>query len=387
MSSDLPLEVGYSTPMLFQCLFPYRKITKENEIEGIVERDKRVVHDRNLTITIFSPEGLPYGRYSRILMAYIFTEAYKRSCLVEVGKLTEEQARTIPLGDSLEDFLKALGISGGSKQRRLLSEQIERLSALSVDIESRWNATKAKYEDVRYIMFDEFMVQETKTASESSYGTGSLVKLSSQAYNELIQDRHPYDLNILKSLRKPRAIDVYFYLVMQVWHVNRSPADDRVISWPDLATRFSLKPTMNSKEMGKFRQEMRSVLEQIKPKWEGLDVEFDKRAGLIIRPSRHPVPPIVSSSRKKYTPEYRQEAARLVIDTGRTIAEVSRKLGVGSQSLGKWVAAERATEAGEPTGELTLDERAELTSLRRQVAELHKDNEFLRKAVAFFAAK
>ncbi|MDN5605591.1 MAG: IS3 family transposase [Kocuria sp.] len=80
--------------------------------------------------------------------------------------------------------------------------------------------------------------------------------------------------------------------------------------------------------------------------------------------------------RRTFSPEYKHEAARLVIDTGRTIAEVARELGVGSQSLGKWVAAERATEAGEPTGELTLDERAELKALRRQVAELHKDNEF-----------
>ena len=90
--------------------------------------------------------------------------------------------------------------------------------------------------------------------------------------------------------------------------------------------------------------------------------------------------------RRTFSPEDKHEAARLVIDTGRTIAEVARELGVGSQSLGKWVAAERATEAGEPTGELTLDERAELKALRRQVAELHKDSEFLGKAAAFFAS-
>ena len=91
--------------------------------------------------------------------------------------------------------------------------------------------------------------------------------------------------------------------------------------------------------------------------------------------------------RRNFSPDYKHEAARLVIDTGRTIAEVARELNVGAQTLGKWVAAERATEAGKPTGELTLDERAELKALRRQVAELHKDNEFLGKAAAFFAAK
>jgi transposase len=90
--------------------------------------------------------------------------------------------------------------------------------------------------------------------------------------------------------------------------------------------------------------------------------------------------------RRTFSPEYKHEAARLVIDTGRTIAEVARELNVGAQSLGKWVAAERAKEAGEPTGELPLDERAELKALRRQVAELGKDNEFLGKAAAFFAS-
>jgi transposase len=70
----------------------------------------------------------------------------------------------------------------------------------------------------------------------------------------------------------------------------------------------------------------------------------------------------------------------------RTIAEVARELGVGSQSLGKWVAAVWATGSGGPTGELTLDERAELKALRFQVAELHKDDEFLGRAAALSAS-
>lgn len=37
---------------------------------------------------------------------------------------------------------------------------------------------------------------------------------------------------------------------------------------------------------------------------------------------------IVSSSREKYTPEYRQEDARLVLESGRPIAHVSKEIGV-----------------------------------------------------------
>lgn len=98
----------------------------------------------------------------------------------------------------------------------------------------------------------------------------------------------------------------------------------------------------------------------------------------------------MGTNRKKratYSPEYRREAARLVIDTGRTIAAVAREIGVGEQLLGRWVHAERDRAGGGPDAPLDLDERAELGRLRREVQELRMDNEFLGKAAAFFASK
>ena len=83
-------------------------------------------------------------------------------------------------------------------------------------------------------------------------------------------------------------------------------------------------------------------------------------------------------------PKYRQEAAHLVIDTGRTIVEVAREIGVGEQLLGRWVAIERS-RIDDPPAALDADERAELDRLRREVAELRMDREFLKKAAAFFA--
>jgi transposase len=93
------------------------------------------------------------------------------------------------------------------------------------------------------------------------------------------------------------------------------------------------------------------------------------------------------STRKKYTPEYRQEAARLVIDTGRPIAEVARELNLGATLLGRWVKKERERTGDGPAADLDPDERAELDRLRREIAELKMDNEFLGKAAAFFASK
>jgi transposase-like protein len=68
-----------------------------------------------------------------------------------------------------------------------------------------------------------------------------------------------------------------------------------------------------------------------------------------------------------------------VVDTGRTIAEVAREIGVGEQLLGRWVAVERARMVDPPEA-LDVDERAELERLRRENAELRMDREFLKKA-------
>lgn len=94
-----------------------------------------------------------------------------------------------------------------------------------------------------------------------------------------------------------------------------------------------------------------------------------------------------NKKRKTYTPEFRREAAHLVIDTGRTITAVAAEIGVGAQLLGRWVQLERDRTGESSEGPLEVDERAELERLRREVAELRMDNEFLGKAAAFFASK
>ena len=95
----------------------------------------------------------------------------------------------------------------------------------------------------------------------------------------------------------------------------------------------------------------------------------------------------VTRKRKSYAPEYRREAAHLVIDTERTIAAVAAEINVGAQLLGRWVQQERDRLGAGPQAPLDVSERAELDRLLRENAGLRLDNEFLGKAAAFFAAK
>ncbi len=92
----------------------------------------------------------------------------------------------------------------------------------------------------------------------------------------------------------------------------------------------------------------------------------------------------MSQQRRKYSPEFKDEAVRMVIATSRPIADVARELGLVEGTLGNWVNLYRREHVGEEPP-LTLSERAQLRELRRENQELKMKSEFLGKAARFFA--
>jgi transposase len=97
----------------------------------------------------------------------------------------------------------------------------------------------------------------------------------------------------------------------------------------------------------------------------------------------------MGTTRRKFTLEFKTEAAHRVIDTGRSVVEVAGELSVDKGSLARWVRDERRrleTVAGGSYEPLSTAERAELLRLRRQVSEQEKDLAFLGKAAAYFAS-
>ena len=87
---------------------------------------------------------------------------------------------------------------------------------------------------------------------------------------------------------------------------------------------------------------------------------------------------------RKFSPEFKDEAVKLVIDVSRPIAQVARELGINEGTLGNWVNQYRRDHAcDEPP--LDVSERARLREAERELRELRMENEFLKKAAAYFA--
>ena len=88
----------------------------------------------------------------------------------------------------------------------------------------------------------------------------------------------------------------------------------------------------------------------------------------------------------QYPEEFRREAVRLVLTTDKSMAEVSRDLGVNYKTLGNWVRSDKYREQRDAApGAISKSERHELTRLRKENAELKTEREILRKASAYFA--
>ena len=92
----------------------------------------------------------------------------------------------------------------------------------------------------------------------------------------------------------------------------------------------------------------------------------------------------MSSSRRRYSAQFKDEAVQMVVRTGSSIAQVARDLGINEGTLGHWVQVWRLDHP-EPEPEVTEFDREKMARLESENRRLKLENEFLKKAAAFFA--
>ena len=87
---------------------------------------------------------------------------------------------------------------------------------------------------------------------------------------------------------------------------------------------------------------------------------------------------------KRYTVEFKEQAARKVVDNSLPIAQVARELGVNDTTLGFWVKDYRKKLSSQPIP-ADMPDAERLRELERRNRELEMENAFLKKAAAYFA--
>ena len=89
-------------------------------------------------------------------------------------------------------------------------------------------------------------------------------------------------------------------------------------------------------------------------------------------------------ARRKFSAEYKREAVAMLEAPGVTVSQIAADLGIGVNVLGRWRRELRhhPQQAFVGTGR-ARDE--EVSQLRRELARVTKERDFLREAAAFFA--
>src|SRR2546421_13119562 len=92
----------------------------------------------------------------------------------------------------------------------------------------------------------------------------------------------------------------------------------------------------------------------------------------------------MAETRRRFDPEFREGAVRIVRETGKSIAQVARDLGISDATLANGVKKDREAGGEAAAGGLSEDERAELARLRRENAELAMERDVLKRSVVLW---
>ena len=277
-ASEADPDTGFMARLMMLCSLPRTN-------PGTQLQYKRVNGPYTLIMTAVGQTGLPFGNLSRLLLAWVCTEAVRT------------QSRELILGPSLSGFMRKLGmapIGGGSRgERTRLSNQIKRLFNAHIQL---------AYEDERVSASVNspvasrtgFWWNERRPGGQGLWD--SRIELGEKFFHEIIRHPVPLDLNILKAMKRSSlGIDFYLWLTYRTFTLRRPLR----LSWPRLYRQFGVDPVKagDNRTVDNFRTDCLRELKKIKVAWPDLSYVAAKGV-LVLLPSKPAVPPhVVVSAR------------------------------------------------------------------------------------------
>ena len=245
---------------------------------------KRVNGPYTLIMTAVGQTGLPFGNLSRLLLAWVCTEAVRT------------QSRELFLGASLSGFMRRLGmapIGGGSRgERTRLRDQMRRLFNAHIQLAYEDKQVSASVNSP-VASRTGFWWSECKPEEQELWD--SKIELGEKFFHEIIRHPVPLDLNILKAMKRSSlGIDFYLWLTYRTFTLKRPLR----LSWERLYRQFGVKPAQegDNRTVQAFRTDCLRELKKIKLAWPDLNYATGHGV-LILWPSRPSVCARAASAR------------------------------------------------------------------------------------------
>lgn len=257
-------DVAYLSRVTVQANLPYRD-------PGAPFFERR---NGRFTLTLQAPPsiGLPYGRYPRLILAWLGQEAVRT------------RRRELHLGESLSSFMEGLGVrtSGGRYgPLRRFKDQARRLFATTISC--AWTGSDGKGTtalEVGQRIASRSLVWWTSSRQDAQPPggiDGGWLVLTREFFEELLAHPVPVDYRALHALQAPLALDIYAWLTWRS-HGLRRPLR---LSWRDLAMQFGTR----TRRLRNFRAQFVTALDKVRLVYPQARVEATTEA-LVVRPAR-----------------------------------------------------------------------------------------------------
>ena len=219
----------------------------------------------------WAEQPLPYGTHPRLVMVHISGEAVR------------SRSRLIPIGDSVRDFLVALGIppnGGRSGGYTMFKTQMQALAACRLQFGMMMGAVARTVNTQPIERFDAWL---TPDDTQPGFWPGE-IELSEKFYETLTAHAVPLDHRALAALKHSAlALDIYTWLAHRLCRVKH--ASGAMISWGNLREQFG----QEYRDPKNFKKEFRQALIQVCAVYPDARIA-DSTGGMTLYPSRPPVP-------------------------------------------------------------------------------------------------
>ena len=264
-------DTGFMARLMMLCSLPRTDPGDRNQY-------KRVNGPFTLIMTAVGPTGLPFGNLSRLLLAWVCTEAVRT------------QSRELVLGSSLSGFMRRLGmapIGGGSRGGRTrLRNQMKRLFNAHIQLAYEDEQVSASVNSP-VASRTGFWWNERRPDEQGLWD--SQIELGEKFFHEILQHPVPLDLNILKALKRSSlGLDLYLWLTYRTFTL-RHPLR---LSWARLYRQFGAEPARanDNRTVQDFRKGCLRELIKIKTAWP--DLAYATAQGvLVLWPSKPAILP------------------------------------------------------------------------------------------------
>lgn len=229
--------------------------------------------------------GYPYGTIPRLLMFYLMTEIQHKKNRAD---LTEEEKRTVYLGDSLTAFMRNIGLNpdngtGKRSDKRRLRDQVERFVRVRISFDQVIEAEGHHGSEGGNADFvKKWALWWTAKNDEQSDLFQSFIVIDKDFYDRVLKNMVPLDIAALRALKNSALhLDLYAWFLYRAHTLRRGKGESQRVQWRS----FMMQSGSSYKHVRQFRAKVIDALATVSPYLKHLRVEADAK-GLTLHPPR-----------------------------------------------------------------------------------------------------